>query len=763
VHIAPSFGADDMKAAKEHDLGALTLVDKQGKFTMEMGEFAGRYVKPEYNPDAQNIADDNVDVDIVVKLKKEDKLFKSEKYEHSYPHCWRTDKPILYYPLDSWFVKTTAVKEKLIALNQTINWKPKSTGSGRFENWLENLVDWNLSRSRYWGTPLPIWRSEDGEEKCIGSLRELKSEIEKSVNTGFMNTNPLQDFNPDDFSETNYQTFDLHRPYVDEIILVSSTNKPMKREADLIDVWFDSGAMPYAQFHYPFENKHIESYFPADYISEGVDQTRGWFFTLHAIATMVFDSVSYKTCLSHGLVLDKNGNKMSKRLGNAVNPFEVIDNFGADSTRWYMVTNSQPWENLKFDMEGVNEIRRKFFGTLFNTYSFFALYANIDNFKYLEEEIEVSKRPELDRWIISELNTLIKNVKEYYEDYDPTKAGRAIQYFVTDHLSNWYVRLSRRIFWKGEYSHDKISAYQTLYKCLTVVTQLMSPIAPFFSEQIFRDLNNVSQKYTEDSVHLTHFPDFNESEIDKDLEERMGLAQKASSMILSLRKKENIRVRQPLNKILIPVLNKKFQEQLENVKKLILSETNVKDIEYLTDSSGIIKKKAKPNFKTLGPKYGKMMKTISEKLVGLTNEEINQLEAEQYFSFSIDDQKVELKMEDVEIISEDIPGWQVASEGKLTVALDITITTDLANEGLSREFVNRIQNLRKDKGFEVTDHIIIEVEKESKLEKAIIQFKDYICTETLADNLSIKNDIIDNLKDLIEIEDLKTYVLIKKQ
>ncbi|MFC2114385.1 isoleucine--tRNA ligase [Bacteroidota bacterium] len=761
VHIAPSFGADDMKVARENGLGSLTLVNKKGQFTEEMGEFAGRYVKSEYDDSFNPKNDLTVDIELVIKLKKEDKLFKTEKYEHSYPHCWRTDKPILYYPLDSWFIRTTAAKDKLISLNKTINWKPKSTGLGRFENWLENLVDWNLSRSRFWGTPLPIWRSEEGEEICIGSLSELKTEIEKSVAAGFMDSNPLADFNPDNMTDENYNTFDVHRPYADRMVLVSESGKPMQRETDLIDVWFDSGAMPYAQFHYPFENKELTSYFPSDYISEGVDQTRGWFFTLHAIATMVFDSVSFKTCLSHGLVLDKQGNKMSKRLGNAVDPFTVMDKFGADATRWYMITNAQPWENLKFDLEGVNEIRRKFFGTLYNTYSFFVLYANIDTFNFTEKEIPVKERPELDRWIISELNTLIKNVTSSYEDYEPTKAGRAIQSFVTDHLSNWYVRLSRRIFWKGDYSSDKISAYQTLYNCLTVVAQLMSPISPFFAEQIYRDLNKVSQKEKVNSVHLTKFPVYNKNEIDKELEERMQIAQDASSLILSLRKRENIRVRQPLSRILMPVIDEKFQQQVEIVKNLILSETNVKTIEFITDTSGIITKKIKPDFKKLGPKYGKLMKQIALSIGTLEQNDIIQLENTGNFPLQIDGQHIELELDDVEIISEDIPGWLVANMGKLTVALDVTISDELENEGLSREIVNRIQNMRKAKGFEVTDHIDVVIEKESRIETAINQFKSYICTETLADKLSVI-DTISGGKDLLEVDELKTGIRITK-
>jgi isoleucyl-tRNA synthetase len=787
VHIAPTFGADDDRVAKQSKIVPLIMVDKDGKrqpmvdkngrfypiedldtrfvekyVDVELYEqFAARYVKNEYDTELTD-KDPTIDVDIAVMLKLENKAFKVEKHVHNYPHCWRTDKPILYYPLDSWFIKTTAVKEKLIALNKTINWKPASTGLGRFENWLENLVDWNLSRSRYWGTPLPIWKSEDGKKEiCIGSVADLKAEIEKSVEAGFMKKNPFADFDPANMSDKNYESFDLHRPYVDNIILVSDDGQPMHRETDLIDVWFDSGAMPYAQFHYPFENKDLKNYFPSDYISEGVDQTRGWFFTLHAIATMEFDSVAYKTCLSHGLVLDKKGNKMSKRLGNAVNPFEVMEQYGADATRWYMITNAQPWENLKFDIEGVNEIRRKFFGTLYNTYSFFALYANIDKFNYTEEEIVFKDRPELDRWILSELNTLIKEVTAFYEDYEPTKAGRAIQNFVTEHLSNWYVRLSRRVFWKGEYSHDKISAYQTLYRCLSDIAQLMSPISPFFSEQIFKDLHAVRTNSIESSVHLSSFPKYRETEVDKDLEERMQIAQHISSMVLSLRKKENIKVRQPLNKILIPLDSPKFKEQVEKVKDLILSETNVKNIEFIEDTKGVIVKRIKPDFKKLGPKYGKMMKQIAGLLANMEQEQILKLEQNGSISFKINDEEIVVDRQDVEVFSEDIPGWLVSNMGALTVALDISITDKLKYEGISRELINRIQNLRKSKGFEVTDHIHVILEKESEIEETINQFKSYICSETLADRLELTNGIDENV-DVIEIDNIKLGINITK-
>lgn len=765
VHIAPSFGADDFKIAKENGIGSLTMVNKQGKFVDEMGEFAGRYVKPEYDPDNDSDKDDPVDIDIIVKLKKENKAFKIEKYIHSYPHCWRTDKPILYYPLDSWFIKTTAFKERLIELNNTINWKPKATGIGRFGNWLENLVDWNLSRSRYWGVPLPVWTTKDREEQiCMGSAEELKKEIEKSVEAGFMTSNPLENFVPGNNSKDNYETFDFHKPYVDEILLVSPSGKKMYREPGLIDVWFDSGAMPYAQFHYPFENKeNLSEYFPADFIAEGVDQTRGWFFTLHAISTMVFDSVSYKACLSNGLVLDADGNKMSKRLGNAVDPFETIEKYGPDATRWYMITNAQPWDNLKFDLTGVDEARRKFFGTLYNTYAFFTLYANIDGFDYSEEEIPVEKRQELDRWIISELNTLIKNVNEYYNDYEPTKAGRAIAEFLDVHLSNWYVRLSRRRFWKGEYSEDKISAYQTLYKCLEVIAQLASPIAPFFMEKMFVDLNNVTKRFNADSVHLTDFPKADESVIDKSLEERMELAQKISSMVLSLRKKTNIRVRQPLNKIMIPVINGNFKEKVETVKTLILSEVNVKELEYMIDDS-ILVKKVKPNFKVLGPKYGKLIKSIAAELSKFNKYQIGQLETDGKYSLKINDEDIEILLSDVEIITEDIPGWLVSTIGPLTVALDITITDELKNEGIARELINRIQNIRKEKQFEVTDKITIKIEKNNELELAVNTNYSYICSETLAGSLELTDEIDEDKKVQIELaKNLKINIIIEKQ
>ncbi len=764
VHIAPSFGADDFKVAKENGIGSLTMVNKQGKFIESMGEFAGRYVKAEYDEQFDPEKSDPVDIDIIVKLKKENKAFKTEKYVHSYPHCWRTDKPILYYPLDSWFIRTTAFRDRLIELNNTINWKPRATGTGRFGNWLENLVDWNLSRSRFWGVPLPVWATEDMEEHvCIGSAEELKNAIDKSIEAGFMSDNPLKDFVPGDTSSENYDTFDFHKPYVDDIILVSASGRKMMREPMLIDVWFDSGAMPYAQFHYPFENgRNLEHFFPADFIAEGVDQTRGWFFTLHAIATMVFDSVAYRTCLSNGLVLDAQGNKMSKRLGNAVDPFETIEKYGPDATRWYMMTNAQPWDNMKFDLNGIDEVRRKFFGTLYNTYAFFALYANIDGFTHSEEEIPYADRPELDRWIISELNTLIRNVDSYYDDYEPTKAGRAIMEFLDLHLSNWYVRLSRRRFWKGEYTTDKISAYQTLYRCLEALSQLSAPIAPFFAERMYLDLNGITGRMDADSVHLTDFPAADESLIDRGLEERMELAQTVSSMVLSLRKKTNIRVRQPLNKIMIPVLNSHFMNNLEAVKSLILSEVNVKEMEYLEDDS-ILVKQVKPNFKTLGPKFGKLMKSIAGKIATMDKEQIARLEAEGGTTLDVEGQKVEITLQDVEILTQDIPGWLISTSGQLTVALDITVTGELRDEGIARELINRIQNIRKEKQFEVTDKIDILLEKNSDLQPAVEKNYDYICSETLAESLTFSNEADTAKMQRIELtDDLEVSILIEK-
>lgn len=766
VHIAPSFGADDYKVAKLNGIGALTLVDRQGRFVEGMGEFSGRFVKPEYEATYDPKTTISVDVDIIVKLKKENLAFKAEKYEHSYPHCWRTDKPILYYPLDSWFIKTTACKDRMIELNKTINWKPASTGTGRFGNWLENLVDWNLSRSRYWGIPLPIWTSEDGEEQiCIGSVAQLQEEIEKAVQLGFMTKNPLGKFDAKDMSDANYEQFDLHRPYVDEIVLVSASGKKMFREADLIDVWFDSGAMPYAQLHYPFENKDLFlKNFPADFIAEGVDQTRGWFFTLHAISTMVFDSVAYKNVVSNGLVLDKNGNKMSKRLGNGVDPFATLSKYGPDATRWYMITNAQPWDNLKFDLQGIEEVQRKFFGTLYNTYNFFAMYANIDNFTYAEKDIEFAMRPEIDRWILSELNTLVQNVDGFYNEYEPTKAGRAIQSFVDEHLSNWYVRLCRRRFWKGEYTEDKISAYQTIFTCLNAIAKIMAPIAPFFADRLFLDLNEVAHKENVCSVHLVDFPVCELSKVDVDLEERMQRAQQICSMVLSLRKRTNIRVRQPLQKIMIPVLDTHFKEQIEAMQDLILSEVNVKEIEFLTDTK-ILSKKVKANFKTLGPKYSKLMKQIAAFIGGFSQDDIRKIEQEGVIATMIEGENVEILLSDVEIFTEDIPGWVVSNIGTLTVALDIFLTPQLLEEGLSREFINRIQTYRKDNGFEITDQIVIFVKKNNVLDVAIQNNYAYICSETLAkeiqfvDLCQIQNPVLIELTEElaihIEVKNLK--------
>ncbi len=778
VHIAPTFGADDDRVAKEAGIAPLILLDKNGEkrpmvdlkgrffsidkldeqFVKEYvnvdlyGEYANRYVKNAYD-ETLNDKEGSLDIDLSVALKKENKVFRIEKHVHNYPHCWRTDKPILYYPLDSWFVKTTALKERMIALNKTIKWKPKATGEGRFGNWLENLVDWNLSRSRFWGVPLPIWVTGDRtEQKCLGSAAELKAEVEKAVAAGVMTENPMKDFEPGDMRAENYRTFDFHRPYVDKIVLVSESGQKMFREPSLIDVWFDSGSMPYAQMHYPFENKEsFSKNYPADFIAEGVDQTRGWFFTLHAIASMLFDSVAYKTVVSNGLVLDKNGNKMSKRLGNAVDPFETLKKFGPDATRWYMITNAQPWDNLRFDLAGIDEVRRKFFGTLHNTYAFFALYANIDGFTYSEKEIPVERRSELDRWILSELNSLIKTVDQAYADYEPTRAGRAVQYFVNEHLSNWFVRLSRRRFWKGSYSEDKIQAYQTLYRCLEVVSQLMAPIAPFYAERLFKDLNDVSGKMKAVSVHLTDFPVVDEKQIDKPLEERMELAQKISSMILSLRKKTNIRVRQPLNKVMIPVPDAYFQKQVQAVEDLILSETNIKKVEYLTGDSDVLVKKIKPDFKKLGPKYGKIMKQLAGIIARLEQDDIRKLESGENLTLKVNGKPVEITREDVQISTQDIPGWSVASMDNLTVALDITITDALRNEGLARELVNRIQNMRKDMGLEVTDRISLQIVKAEQTFEAFQLFKDYICTETLAD--VVLTDTLSNGFEEVELID----------
>ena len=708
--------------------------------------------------------DTTLDIDIAVMLKQEGKAFRIEKHVHSYPHCWRTDKPVLYYPLDSWFIKTTAVRDRMIELNNTINWKPASTGTGRFGKWLENLVDWNLSRSRYWGTPLPIWYNEErSEHKCIGSVEELKSEIEKSVKAGFMKKNPLEKYVAGDNSAENYSTFDLHRPFVDDIILVSDSGKPMRREEDLIDVWFDSGAMPYAQAHWPFENKeNFSTMFPADYIAEGVDQTRGWFFTLHAIAVMTSDSVAFKNIISNGLVLDKNGNKMSKRLGNAVDPFTSIEEHGSDPLRWYMMTNAQPWDNLKFDMSGVEEVKRKFFGTLYNTYSFFSLYANVDNFTGSEKRIPVSERPEIDRWIISLLNTLVKKVGDYYEDYDITPAGRAISEFVTENLSNWYVRLNRKRYWGGEMDNDKLAAYQTLHECLEKVAMIAAPIAPFYMERLYRDLNALKGNKGEPSVHLAHFPSYDEEMIDKSLEERMEMAQQISSMILALRRKVSIRVRQPLAKAMIPASNKKMKKQIDAVKDLILTETNIKEIEYVDDTDGILVKKIKPNFRALGPKMGKMMKEAGALISGMSQQEIAAFEKSDSHTITVGGENFVITHEDVEIISEDIPGWLVANEGRLTVALDVTVTEELLHEGIAREFVNRIQNIRKESGFEVTDKITVVIEDHKYVAEAVRKYNGYIASQTLATEITLGKNLSGGDSREVEIEEVIVRVQIRK-
>ena len=754
VHTAPAFGADDFRVGQKNNIGILTLVDRQGKFIDGVGEFSNRYVK-DYKDEKDYI---DVNVDIAVKLKKENKAFKVEKYEHSYPHCWRTDKPVLYYPLDAWFIKTTALKHRMIELNKTINWKPKSTGEGRFGNWLENMVDWNLSRSRYWGTPLPIWRTEDGsEEVCIGSIHELTTEFTKAVAAGYNKDSKF-------IVEGNRLQNDLHKPYVDEIVLVSNAGKPMRRVPDLVDVWFDSGAMPYAQLHYPFENKDKideRKAFPADFIAEGVDQTRGWFYTLHALAVMLFDSVAYKTVVSNGLVLDKNGNKMSKRLGNVVNPFETIEKFGADATRWYLITNASPWDNLKFDIEGIKEVQRKFFGTLYNTYQFFVLYANVDGFSFSEEYIPLPERPEIDRWILSSLNSLIRKVTIAMDEYEPTIAGRAIEEFLDEHLSNWYVRLSRRRFWKGEYEQDKISAYQTLYECLETLSRLIAPISPFFSDTVFTNLNSVTLRLKQNSVHLIDFPLVREESINFLLEERMQLAQDVSSLVLSLRKKVNIKVRQPLQKVLIPVLNQQMKEQLQKVEDLIKAEVNVKKIEYLSDTEGVIRKKIKPNFKALGTRMGSKMKAVSAAIGNLSQHDIAAFEKEGKFSLAVDGEEVILNFNDVEISAEDIPGWSVASKGNLTVALDITITDDLKKEGDAREFVNRIQNIRKENGFELTDRIFVKVLDNIQIKPSLNQFKNYICAEILADRIDFLPELVDGTE--IEVNDNLLKVSVNKK
>jgi len=781
VHIAPTFGSDDYRIAKENGVPPLIvkrkdgsfgpMVDKRGylvpiadldesfvKQSVNKNTYSGFEARPVKNEYDDNLSPDTetIDVEIAVMLKHQGKVFRIEKQVHSYPHCWRTDKPVLYYPLDAWFIRTTAFRDRMIELNNTINWKPQSTGTGRFGKWLENLVDWNLSRTRYWGTPLPIWVTEERkEEKCIGSAAELKAEIEKSIKAGFMKNNPLAKFSVGDNSQENYEKFDLHRPFVDDIILISDTGKKMFRELDLIDVWFDSGAMPYAQAHYPFENKdNFHEMFPADYVAEGVDQTRGWFFTLHAIATMISDSVSFKNIISNGLVLDKNGNKMSKRLGNAVDPFTAIEDYGSDPLRWYMITNSQPWDNLKFDISGVDEVKRKFFGTLYNTYSFFALYANVDNFRYSEIEIPVSEKPEIDRWIISLLNSLVKEVGRCYEDYDLTRAGRAIQDFVTENLSNWYVRLNRKRYWGGEFDKDKLAAYQTLYVCLETVSQLAAPIAPFYMDQLFSDLNDATGRHKENSVHLVLFPEYDDSLIDKVLEERMDIAQKISSMILGLRRKVSIKVRQPLARIMVPVPDKYFRDKFEAVKDLILAEVNVKEVEYIDDNSSILVRKVKPNFKTLGPRYGKLMKEISNIISTLTPKEIAAFENNGNYPITISGQKIVLTTEDVEIISEDISGWQVANDGKLTVALDITVSDDLLYEGIAREFVNRIQNIRKENGFDVTDKITVLIEDHEFVREAVKRHSSYIGSQTLATTVNLVNSFTDNNIREVEIDEV---------
>lgn len=756
VHTAPTFGADDALVAKQaepevppllvldENNNPVPLVDLQGRFRPEMKEFGGKYVKNEYY-EAGEEPERSVDVEIAIKLKEENKAFKVEKYLHSYPNCWRTDKPILYYPLDSWFIKISEVKDRMFELNQTINWKPKSTGEGRFGNWLANANDWNLSRSRYWGIPLPIWRTEDGkEEMIIGSVAELKSEMKKAVAVGLMEKDIFDDFVVGDLSEENYDKIDLHKNIVDDIVLVSPSGKPMRRESDLIDVWFDSGSMPYAQWHYPFENKELIDEgvtYPADFIAEGVDQTRGWFYTLHAIATMVFDSVAYKNVVSNGLVLDKEGKKMSKRLGNAVDPFETISEHGADATRWYMISNANPWDNLKFDVEGIVEVKRKFFGTLYNTYSFFGLYANIDNFDYSEEEVPLDERPEIDRWILSELHSLIQTVDEAYADYEPTKATRAISEYVQENLSNWYVRLCRRRFWKGEYRKDKISAYQTLYTCLETVAKLSAPVAPFYMDRLYKDLTATTKKESFESVHLAHFPAYDKKYVDKDLESKMQKAQIISSLVLSIRQKEKIKVRQPLQKIMIPVLDEVQKQEILAVAELIKSEVNVKEIELLDDASGVLVKKIKPNFKVLGPRYGKDMKKIAQAVSGLGQDDIQEIEQKGELLLAIDDKIITLQLSDVEISSQDIEGWLVASAGSITVALDITINDDLRREGIARELINRIQNMRKDSGFEVTDKIDIKILKDGFVEQAVESNMDYIKTETLTAELDLEEKL----------------------
>ena len=792
VHIAPTFGADDAQVAKAAGVPPLQLINKKGElrpmvdltgkfykldeldenFVKERvnvdlyKEYAGRFVKNDYDPNLTD-QDESLDVSLCMMMKANNQAFKIEKHVHNYPHCWRTDKPVLYYPLDSWFIRSTACKDRMIELNKTINWKPESTGTGRFGKWLENLNDWNLSRSRYWGTPLPIWRTEDNsEEICIGSVEELYNEIEKSVAAGFMKSNPYKDkgFVPGEYNGENYDKIDLHRPYVDDIILVSKDGKPMKREADLIDVWFDSGAMPYAQIHYPFENKELldsHQVYPADFIAEGVDQTRGWFFTLHAIASMVFDTISYKAVISNGLVLDKNGNKMSKRLGNGVDPFSTIEKYGSDPLRWYMITNSSPWDNLKFDVDGIEEVRRKFFGTLYNTYSFFSLYANVDGFEYKEADVPMAERPEIDRWILSVLNTLVKEVDTCYSEYEPTKAGRLISDFVNDNLSNWYVRLNRKRFWGGEFTQDKLSAYQTLYTCLETVAKLMSPIAPFYADKLYMDLITATGRDNVVSVHLAKFPEYNEEIIDKELEVRMQMAQDVTSMVLALRRKVNIKVRQPLQCIMIPVVDKEQRAHIEAVKALIMSEVNVKDIKFVDGAAGVLVKKVKCDFKKMGPKFGKQMKAVAAAVAEMSQEAITELEKHGSYTLQLDGVDVVVEAADVEIFSEDIPGWLVANEGKLTVALDVTVTEELRREGIARELVNRIQNIRKSSGLEITDKIKITLSKNQQTDDAVNEYKDYICNQVLGTSLTLTDEVENGTE--LNFDDFSLYVSVVKE
>ena len=792
VHIAPTFGADDAQVAKAAGVPPLQLINKKGElrpmvdltgkfykldeldenFVKERvnvelyKEYAGRFVKNAYDPNLTD-QDESLDVSLCMMMKANNQAFKIEKHVHNYPHCWRTDKPVLYYPLDSWFIRSTACKDRMIELNKTINWKPESTGTGRFGKWLENLNDWNLSRSRYWGTPLPIWRTEDNsEEICIGSVEELYNEIEKSVAAGFMKSNPYKDkgFVPGEYNGENYDKIDLHRPYVDDIILVSKDGKPMKREADLIDVWFDSGAMPYAQIHYPFENKELldsHQVYPADFIAEGVDQTRGWFFTLHAIASMVFDTISYKAVISNGLVLDKNGNKMSKRLGNGVDPFSTIEKYGSDPLRWYMITNSSPWDNLKFDVDGIEEVRRKFFGTLYNTYSFFSLYANVDGFEYKEADVPMAERPEIDRWILSVLNTLVKEVDTCYSEYEPTKAGRLISDFVNDNLSNWYVRLNRKRFWGGEFTQDKLSAYQTLYTCLETVAKLMSPIAPFYADKLYMDLVTATGRDNVVSVHLAKFPEYKEEMIDKELEARMQMAQDVTSMVLALRRKVNIKVRQPLQCIMIPVVDEEQRAHIEAVKALIMSEVNVKDIKFVDGAAGVLVKKVKCDFKKMGPKFGKQMKAVAAAVAEMSQEAIAELEKNGSYTLQLDGTDVVVEAADVEIFSEDIPGWLVANEGKLTVALDVTVTEELRREGIARELVNRIQNIRKSSGLEITDKIKITLSKNQQTDDAVNEYKDYICNQVLGTSLTLTDEVENGTE--LNFDDFSLYVSVVKE